>query len=36
MARDFTKEDSNKSLVQASFDHWKNGSGGPFEVLALM
>jgi len=34
MARDFTKEDRNKSLVQASFDHWKSGSGGPFELLA--
>ncbi|HUK07613.1 MAG TPA: nuclear transport factor 2 family protein [Stellaceae bacterium] len=34
MARDFTKEDSNKSLVRASFDRWKSGSGGPFELLA--
>jgi hypothetical protein len=34
MARDFTKEDSNKALVQASFDRWKNGTGGPFELLA--
>src|ERR1700733_7737086 len=33
MARDFTKEDSNKSLVQASFDRWKTQSGGPFELL---
>jgi hypothetical protein len=23
VARDFKKEDSNKSLVQASFDRWK-------------
>ena len=34
MARDFTKEDRNKALVQASFDRWKNGTGGPFELLA--
>jgi ketosteroid isomerase-like protein len=34
MARDSTKEDSNKALVQASFDRWKSGTGGPFELLA--
>jgi uncharacterized protein len=34
MARDFTKEYSNKTLVQASFDRWKHGTGGPFELLA--
>jgi uncharacterized protein len=34
MARDFSKEDSNKALVQASFDRWKSGTGGPFELLA--
>ena len=34
MARDFNKEDSNKALVQASFERWKNGTGGPFELLA--
>jgi uncharacterized protein len=34
MARDFTREDSNKALVQASFDRWKSGTGGPFELLA--
>ena len=34
MARDFAKEDNNKALVQASFDRWKNGTGGPFELLA--
>jgi ketosteroid isomerase-like protein len=34
MVRDFTKEDSNKALVQASFDRWKSGTGGPFELLA--
>jgi hypothetical protein len=33
MARDLTKEDSNKALVQASFDRWRNGAGGPFELL---
>jgi uncharacterized protein len=25
---------SNKALVQASFERWKNGTGGPFELLA--
>ena len=34
MARDFATEDSNKALVQASFDRWKSGTGGPFELLA--
>ena len=34
MARDLTKENSNKALVQASFDRWKSGTGGPFELLA--
>jgi uncharacterized protein len=34
MTRDFTKEDSNKALVQASFDRWRSGTGGPFELLA--
>ena len=34
MARDFTQEDRNKALVQASFDRWKRGTGGPFELLA--
>ena len=34
MARDFTTEDSNKALVQASFGRWKSGTGGPFELLA--
>jgi uncharacterized protein len=33
MERDFTKEDSNKSLVRASFDRWKSGLGSPFELL---
>jgi ketosteroid isomerase-like protein len=34
VARDFAKEDSNKAIVQASFDRWKSGTGGPFELLA--
>jgi uncharacterized protein len=34
MARDFAKEESNKALVQASFERWKTGTGGPFELLA--
>jgi uncharacterized protein len=33
MTRDLAKEDRNKSLVQASFDRWKSGTGG-FELLA--
>jgi len=24
----------NKALVQASFERWKIGTGGPFELLA--
>jgi len=24
----------NKALVQASFERWRNGTGGPFELLA--
>lgn len=27
-------EIKNKSLVHASFERWKDGSGGPFELLA--
>ena len=34
MTRDLTKEDGNKALVQASFDCWRSGTGGPFELLA--
>lgn len=34
MARDFTSEESNKALVRASFDRWREASGGPFELLA--
>jgi uncharacterized protein len=33
MVRELAIEDSNKALVQASFDRWKNGTGGPFELL---
>jgi uncharacterized protein len=33
MADDQTVRDSNKALVQASFDRWKNGTGSPFELL---
>jgi uncharacterized protein len=34
MARDYAQEEGNKTLVKASFDRWKNGTGGPFELLA--
>jgi uncharacterized protein len=34
MSRDLAEEDSNKALVQASFNRWRNGTGGPFELLA--
>lgn len=33
MARDFTAEENNKALVRASFDRWRNATGGPFELL---
>ena len=33
MARDLAKETNNKSLVQESFNRWRNGTGGPFELL---
>jgi uncharacterized protein len=33
--RDFMSEQhSNKAVVQASFDRWRDGTGGPFELLA--
>jgi uncharacterized protein len=33
--RDFMSEQkSNKAVVQASFDRWRYGTGGPFELLA--
>jgi len=32
--RDFMSEhESNKAVVQASFDRWRDGTGGPFELL---
>ncbi|ABS27542.1 ketosteroid isomerase-related protein-like protein [Anaeromyxobacter sp. Fw109-5] len=34
MAGTSALEAKNRSLVQASFDRWKNGAGGPFELLA--
>ena len=34
MSRDLSEEDDNKALVQASFNRWRNGTGGPFELLA--
>lgn len=33
MARDFVEEDRNKALVRASFERWRSGTGGPFELL---
>lgn len=34
MAGTSTLETENKALVQASFDRWRSGAGGPFELLA--
>jgi uncharacterized protein len=34
MAQDATIEDRNKSIVRASFERWRSGTGGPFELLA--
>lgn len=34
MQRDLTKEENNKALVRASFDRWREATGGPFELLA--
>jgi ketosteroid isomerase-like protein len=28
-----TVQESNKAIVQASFERWRNGTGGPFELL---
>jgi uncharacterized protein len=28
------EQESNKAVVQASFDRWRDGTGGPFELLA--
>lgn len=33
MAETRTTQDSNKALVQASFDRWTSGTGSPFELL---
>ena len=29
-----SEQKSNKAVVQASFDRWRDGTGGPFELLA--
>lgn len=29
-----TTQETNKNLVRASFDRWKNGVGSPFELLS--
>ena len=34
MAQDSTIQDSNKAVVRASFERWRNATGGPFELLA--
>ena len=34
MALESTTQSSNKALVQASFERWTHGTGGPFELLA--
>ena len=34
MERALAPQLDNKALVQASFERWKNGTGGPFELLA--
>lgn len=34
MARDFVLEKANKALVSASFNRWREATGGPFELLA--
>src|SRR5208337_2801011 len=31
---DVIEQDSNKAVVRASFDRWRKGTGGPFELLA--
>jgi len=30
---EISTQDSNKAIVQASFDRWKSGNDGPFELL---
>ena len=34
MAQDSSIQEHNKSLVQASFDNWRSGTGSPFDLLA--
>jgi len=34
MPQDPNTQATNKALVEASFDRWKNGTGSPFELLA--
>jgi hypothetical protein len=34
-ARDYIREDSNKALVQASFDRWKGRTGGIMQQKLL-
>jgi|HubBroStandDraft_2_1064218.scaffolds.fasta_scaffold419188_1 ketosteroid isomerase-like protein len=29
-----SRQDANKAIVQASFDRWRSGTGGAFELLA--
>ena len=33
MAESGNTPDSNKALVQASFDRWRSGTGSPFELM---
>jgi uncharacterized protein len=34
MAQDSSIQEHNKSLVQASFENWRSGTGSPFDLLA--
>ena len=34
MAQAFAAQQDNKAVVQASFDRWRDGTGGPFELLS--
>ena len=34
MAERPTLQERNKAIVAASFERWRNGTGGPFELLA--
>jgi ketosteroid isomerase-like protein len=33
MAQESTIQDGNKAIVRASFERWRSGTGGPFELL---